>query len=193
MKSICIFLGSNIGAAPVYGRAAQAMGREMARRDLTCVYGGSNTGLMKQLADAALDAGGQVVGVTVKALKDKEIFHPGLSELHVVETMQERKHLMAELADGFIALPGGIGTLEELFEMLTLNLLEFQTKPCGLLNINHYWDHLNLLLDHVAREGFLKISTASLMLQSESPETLLDIFMEQEEETQAMPMDNCRP
>ena len=179
MKSICIFLGSNNGAAPVYAQAAQAMGRELARRGLTCVYGGSNTGLMKQLADSTLEAGGRVVGVTVKTLKEKEKFHPGLSQLHVVETMRDRKHLMGELADGFIALPGGIGTLEELFEVLTLNIMGFQSKPCGLLNINHYWDHLTRFLDHIEQKGFMKKPVDSLLLQSDTPAALLDILTDQ--------------
>lgn len=175
MKSICIFLGSNDGTNSVYGQAARDMGLELARRNITCVYGGSNTGLMKELADAALSAGGRVVGVTVKALKKKENFHPDLTRLHVVNTMQERKRLMTRLSDAFIALPGGIGTLEELFEVLTLNVMEFHTKPCALLNINHYWDPLTSFLDHAMDQGFMKIPRENLLIQADTPAGVLDL------------------
>ena len=176
MKAICIFLGSNDGTNPIYGQTAREMGQELARRNITCVYGGSNTGLMKELADAALSAGGRVVGVTVKALKEKEKFHPDLTRLHVVNTMQERKRLMTELSDAFIALPGGIGTLEELFEVLTLNVMEFHTKPCALLNINHYWDRLTGFLDHAMDQGFMKIPVENLLFQADTPAGVLDLL-----------------
>ena len=154
MNSICIFLGSNPGADPVYARAAQDMGKELAARSLTCVYGGSDTGLMKLLADSVLKSGGKVVGVTVQALRDKEIFHPGLTQLHVVPTMHERKGLMVELSDGFVALPGGVGTFEEFFEIYTLSLLGFHSKPFGLLNINDYYAPLDASWTMPSGKGF---------------------------------------
>lgn len=183
MKSICIFLGSNEGTDPLYVQAARDMGRELARRDITCVYGGSNTGLMKALADEALSAGGQVVGVTVQALKDKEHFHPDLTRLHVVNTIQERKRLMIKLSDGFIALPGGIGTLEELFEVLTLSVMGFHVKPCALLNINHYWDRLTGFLDHAMDQGFMKMPGENLLIQAETPARVLDLLCAASKET----------
>ncbi|HKL00698.1 MAG TPA: TIGR00730 family Rossman fold protein [Desulfotignum sp.] len=173
MQSICIFLGSNPGADPVYARAAEEMGRQLAAHGLTCVYGGSNTGLMKLLADSALDAGGRVTGVTVQALRDKEIFHPGLTQLHVVSSMHERKMLMVELSDGFVALPGGIGTFEEFFEIYTLSLLGFHSKPFGLLNVNNYFAPLDALLDKAQQEGFLKVPHRKVILQADTPAAIL--------------------
>ncbi|MEE4364001.1 MAG: TIGR00730 family Rossman fold protein [Desulfotignum sp.] len=173
MDAICIFLGSNPGADPVYARAAGEMGRKLAAHGLTCVYGGSNTGLMKILADSALNAGGRVVGVTVQALRNKEIFHPGLTQLHVVPTMHERKMLMVALADGFVALPGGIGTFEEFFEIYTLSLLGFHSKPFGLLNVNNYFAPLDALLDKAQQEGFLKGSHQEVILRADTPAEML--------------------
>ena len=142
MHSICVFLGSSNVNHPAYMEATEAMGHELAVRGLTCVYGGSRTGLMKQLADSALAAGGRVLGVTVQSLKDKEEFHQGLTELHVLPTMHERKNLMVQLADGFVAMPGGIGTIEEFFEVYTLGEMGFHSKPCGLLNVNGFYEPL---------------------------------------------------
>lgn len=178
MQSVCIFLGSEPGTNPEYAEATRAMGRELANRGITCVYGGSDTGLMKLLADSALAAGGKVIGVTVTALHDQEIYHPGLSELHVVATMHERKRMMAELADGFIALPGGIGTFEEFFEVYTWAKLGFHSKPCGLLDVNHYYAPLDALLDNAEREGFLPSSSRNLVLRAETPAQMLDLFTE---------------
>ena len=177
MNSICIFLGSNPGADPVYAEAAREMGRTLAANGLTCVYGGSDTGLMKLLADSALEAGGRVVGGTVQALRDKEIFHPGLTELHVVSTMNERKALMVELSDGFVALPGGVGTFEEFFEIYTLSLLGFHSKPFGLLNINNYYAPLDALLDNAEREGFLKAPHRNAILRADTPADMLKLMM----------------
>jgi uncharacterized protein (TIGR00730 family) len=174
MKSICVFLGSSNGNHPAYLNAATAMGYELAVRGLTCVYGGSNTGLMKRLADSAKDAGGEVVGVTVQALKDKENFHHGLTELHVLPTMHERKNLMVELADGFVALPGGIGTFEEFFEVYTLQQMGFHSKPCGLLNVNGFYKPLELMLDMAEKEGFLRNNHQKSIIRSDSPGELLD-------------------
>jgi uncharacterized protein (TIGR00730 family) len=173
MKSICIFLGANPGADKVYATAAQAMGRELAAQDLTCVYGGSNTGLMKLLADSALEAGGRVVGVTVQALRDKEIFHSGLTQLHVVPSMHERKMKMVALSDGFVALPGGIGTFEEFFEIYTLAILGFHSQPFGLLNVNNYFAPLDALLDRAQQEGFLKNPHREVILRADTPAEMI--------------------
>lgn len=177
MRSICIFLGSEQGTNPAYALATEAMGRELARRGITCVYGGSNTGLMKLLADSVLEAGGQVIGVTVTALRDMENFHPGLTALHVVATMHERKRMMAELSDGFIALPGGIGTFEEFFEVYTWAKLGFHAKPCGLLNVNNYYAPLDALLDNAEREGFLPSTYRDLVIKADTPAEMLDHFV----------------
>ncbi len=177
MNSICVFLGANPGSTPAYADAAEAMGRELAVRGLTCIYGGSDTGLMKLLADSVLNSGGQVIGVTVKALRDKEIFHPGLTKLHVVSTMHERKALMAELSDGFVALPGGIGTFEEFFEVYTWAKLGLHSKPCGLLNVNNYYAPLGTLLDNAEREGFLPSLHRNLVIQANNPADMLDLML----------------
>ena len=174
MKSVCVFLGSSAGNHPAYMEATAALGRELARRGLTCVYGGSRTGLMKTLADSVLGAGGEVVGVTVQLLKDKEEFHRGLTRLHVVPTMHERKNLMIELSDAFLALPGGIGTLDELFEVCTLNQLGFHAKPCGLLNVNGFFDPLRAMLVTAEREGFMKRPVHDALDVDADPAGLLD-------------------
>jgi uncharacterized protein (TIGR00730 family) len=176
MKSICVFLGSSTGNHPAYMDAACAMGRELAIRGLTCVYGGSRTGLMKQLADSALANGGTVVGVTVQALKDKEEFHQGLSELHVLPTMHERKNLMVQLADGFVALPGGVGTFEEFFEVYTLRQMGFHSKPCGILNVNGFYSPLERMLDTAEREGFLKNPHRNTIVRANRPGEMLDLL-----------------
>jgi len=180
MNSICVFLGSSIGNHPAYMEAAGAMGRELAARKLTCVYGGSCTGLMKQLADSALAAGGRVIGVTVQTLKDKENFHQGLTQLHVLPTMHERKNLMVRLADGFVALPGGIGTFEEFFEVYTLGQMGFHSKPCGLLNINGFYDPLERMLDTAEKEGFLKNPYQKSIVRAQSPAEMLDLLIKRE-------------
>lgn len=177
MHSICVFLGSNPGVNPVYAKAAEEMGIALASSGIILVYGGSNSGCMKILADSVLKTGGKVIGVTVKALKDKEIFHPGLTRLHVTSTLNERKALMAELSEGFAALPGGVGTFEEFFEIYTLSILGFHTKPLGVLNINGYYNPLNALLDHARQEGFLKPHHRSLILQADTPARLLKLMM----------------
>jgi len=178
MKSICIFLGASFGTDPAYAQATEEMGKELAMRGITCVYGGSNTGLMKLLADSVLDSGGAVIGVTVQALCDKEISHPGLTKLHVVPTMHKRKALMAELSDGFVALPGGIGTFEEFFEVYTWGKLGFHSKPCGLLNINNYYKPLDALLDNAEREGFLATSDRNMAIRADNPADMLDRMLQ---------------
>jgi uncharacterized protein (TIGR00730 family) len=177
MNSICVFLGSNAGNHPAYMETADTLGRELAIRDLTCIYGGSRTGLMKQLADSALAAGGKVVGVTVQALKDREEFHQGLTKLHVLPTMHERKNLMVQLADGFIALPGGIGTFEEFFEVYTLQQMGFHCKPCGLLSVNGFFKPLELMLQTAEKAGFLKNSYQKAIIRSENPGEILDLMI----------------
>lgn len=178
MKTICIFLGSSKGNHEVYMKATKAMGQEIAKRGLTCVYGGSCTGLMNELANSVLEEGGTVIGITVQALKDKEEFHKGLSELHVLPTMSERKNLMIQLSDGFIALPGGIGTFEEFFEVYTLAQLGFHNKPCGLLNVNDFYKPLEQLLAKTEEEGFMKKPYNESLAYSEDPAELLELLLE---------------
>jgi len=176
MHSICVFLGSNSGNRPDFLEAAQSTGRELARRGLTTVYGGSNVGLMGALADAALAAGGKVIGVIPESLRKKEIDHTGLTELHVTASMHERKALMAELSDGFIALPGGLGTLEEISEMLTWAQLGFHKKPCGLLDICGYYASLGSFFDNAVAEGFVNATHRSMLLHAPNAAQLLDQF-----------------
>lgn len=156
MRALGVFLGSSFGNKPEYAAAARAFGELLARRRLTLVYGGGKVGLMGVLADAALAAGGRVIGVIPQFLIDKEIGHDGLSELHIVAGMTERKVLMGELSDAFVALPGGIGTLDELFEVWTWTQLGLQRKHCGLLNVGGYFDALIAFLDRSVDEGFLR-------------------------------------
>lgn len=174
MRSVCVFLGSTPGHNPAFGHAAEALGRELARRGLACVYGGSDTGLMKRLADGALGAGGRVHGVSVSDLKDLEVQHQGLTTLEVVPTMHARKARMAELADAFIAFPGGLGTFEEFFEALTWARLGLHAKPCGILNVHGYYDPLLGLLDHAEREGFIRACDQELLVRASAPAELLD-------------------
>ncbi len=156
MKRLCVFCGSSAGDDPAFAEAAAAVGGALAERRITLVYGGGNVGLMGVLADAALRAGGEVIGVIPKALMEWEVGHLGLSDLRVVDSMHERKALMAELSDGFAALPGGIGTLEEFFEIWTWAQLGVHHKPCGLLNAKGYYDPLVAFLDAMVERGFLK-------------------------------------
>ncbi len=176
MRRVCVFLGSNPGTNPNYLAATRALGAEIARRGLTTVYGGSNVGLMGQLADSALAAGGQVIGIIPEVLRDKELAHHGLTSLKVVSSMHERKALMAELADGFIALPGGLGTLEELCEVLTWAQLGFHKKPCGLLDVGGYYAPLCAFLDHAVAEGFIMAAHRGMLLSNADPAALLDGF-----------------
>lgn len=174
MKSICVFLGSNPGASPLYAEAAAELGRLLAAKGLRLVYGGANVGLMKVLADGAINAGGEVIGIIPSKLVEKEPAHPGLRDLHIVGSMHERKAMMAELADAFIAIPGGIGTLEEFFEVLTWTQLGFHEKPCGLLNVNGYFDLLAQFLDHTVAERFVIPVHRNMIITSDRPDDLLD-------------------
>lgn len=174
MNSCCVFCGSSPGARSEYVEQAAALGRELAERGILLVYGGATVGLMGRVADAALAAGGAVVGVIPRALAEKEVVHEGLTELHVVESMHERKSLMAELAEGFIALPGGMGTFEELLEMLTWAQLGVHRRPCGLLDVAGYYQPLLAMLDRAVEERFLRPEHRRLLLVDRRPRELLD-------------------
>ena len=176
MKRICVFLGSSGGLRPDYTEAARQLGRELVRRNLGLVYGGANLGLMKILADTVLAEGGEVIGVIPQVLVEKEIAHQGLTELRVVGLMHERKAMMADLADGFIALPGGLGTFEEFFEVLTWAQLGLHAKPCGLLDVCGYFSHLIEFLDHAVDERFLRQENRDLLIWATEPSKLLDLF-----------------
>jgi uncharacterized protein (TIGR00730 family) len=169
-----VFTGSSPGRRPQYAAAAEALGSALAERGDELVYGGANVGLMGVLADSVLAAGGRVIGVIPRGLLEREVAHRGLSELHVVGSMHERKSLMAELSDGVIALPGGLGTLEELFEMLTWAQLGLHGKPCGLLNVDGYFDKLLDFLDHSVDERFVAQSHREMVLAESAPTKLLE-------------------
>lgn len=174
MRRVCVFCGSSSGTRPAYAEAARATGRLIAQRGLGLVYGGGEVGLMGILANAALEAGGEVIGVIPEALMRMEVGHPDLTALHVVATMHERKAMMAELSDGFIALPGGIGTLEELFEIWTWGQLGIHPKPLGFLDVAGYYDALHAFLDHSVGEGFLKARHRAMTAVESDPAALLD-------------------
>jgi hypothetical protein len=173
---LCIFCGSSSGNRQSYTENACALGEVLVKRGYGMVYGGGRVGLMGILADAVLQNGGEVIGVIPKALAEKEVAHQSLTELHVVATMHERKALMAELSDGFVALPGGLGTFEELFEVFTWAQLGLHGKPLGLLNVDGYYDPLLALIDHATSEGFIRLEHRQLLLTSTWPEELLDMF-----------------
>ncbi|HKY90275.1 MAG TPA: TIGR00730 family Rossman fold protein [Nevskiaceae bacterium] len=172
LRRICVFCGSSPGRHPDYLVAADALGRAIAARGLGLVYGGASVGLMGTIADAARGAGGEVIGVMPQALVDREVAHRGLSDLRVVGSMHERKALMAELSDAFVALPGGIGTMEELFEVWTWSQLGDHAKPCALLDVRGYYDPLLRFLDHSVAEGFLRPRHRALLIVADAPETL---------------------
>lgn len=174
MQRVCVFLGSNPGASPVYTQVAVELGQEIGRRGMALVYGGARVGLMGRLADAALKAGAEVTGIMPAHLERKEIAHPGLTKLILVNTMHERKALMAEMSDGFASLPGGFGTLDETAEMLTWSQLAIQDKPCGLLNVNGFYTHLLNFLDHAADQGFISRGHRDMVVSAESAGELLD-------------------
>lgn len=174
LRRVCVYAGSSPGAGPAYADAAAALARTLAARGIGVVYGGGKVGLMGALADAALDAGAEVIGVMPQALIDREIGHAGLTELRVVDTMHERKALMAELADAFVALPGGTGTLEELVEAFTWTQLGVHVKAVGLLDVAGYYGPLTRFLDHAVAERFLKEEHRRALLVDDEPEALLD-------------------
>jgi uncharacterized protein (TIGR00730 family) len=176
MERLCVFSGSSPGAHSDYLRAAQELGRALADQDVALVYGGASVGLMGAVADAMLDAGGEAIGVIPQALVDREIAHSGLADLRVVGSMHERKALMAELADGFVALPGGMGTLEELFEVYTWTQLGLHSKPLGLLDVRGYYDKLVAFLDHTVEERFMTVEHREMLVVEERAEALLEAF-----------------
>jgi uncharacterized protein (TIGR00730 family) len=176
MKSICVFCGSSPGTQPEYTASARKLGALLAARGLTLVYGGGNVGMMGQIANSVLENGGAVTGVIPQAIADMEVAHTGLSDLRVVDSMHARKALMAELSDGFIAMPGGLGTLEEFVEVLTWAQLGFHEKPCGLLNTHGYYDRLLTFIDHVADQQFIQPAHRDLILVAEEPAALLEKF-----------------
>ena len=176
MKRICVFCGSSPGADPAYTKAAEKLGRVLAGKKITLVYGGAKVGMMGEIADAALKAGGEVIGVIPKGLVDKEVAFTDLSDLRVVPSMHERKALMAELSDGFIAMPGGLGTVEEFFEVLTWAQLDLHTNPCGLLNVGGYFDRLIDFMDHIAAQQFIDSEHRGMLLVDKDPLSLLDKF-----------------
>ncbi len=174
MKRVCVFAGSSVGVRPEYRRGAADLGRALAERRIGLVYGGARVGLMGVVADAVLAAGQEAIGVIPSALVSKEVAHTGLTDLRVVGSMHERKALMADLADGFIALPGGWGTLDEMFEALTWAQLGIHQKPCGFLNVRGYFDRLLTFMDDLMAEGFVRRENASLVLAADSAPALLD-------------------
>jgi uncharacterized protein (TIGR00730 family) len=176
LTSICVFCGSSFGNTPDYLKAAKDIGALIARRGMKLVYGGASVGLMGAVADAALEAGGEVEGVLPKALEEKELAHRGLSRLHVVQSMHERKAKMADLSDAFVALPGGAGTLEEIFEIWTWAQLGFHRKPAGFLDVNGYYALLKAFIDHTAAEGFMRAAHRDILSFSTSAEEMLDLF-----------------
>ena len=173
MRAVCVFCGSSLGGNPAYLAAAQTMGRLIAERGSAVVYGGAKVGLMGAVADAALAAGGEVIGVLPSALENKELAHTGLSRLEIVGSMHERKARMAELSDGFIALPGGAGTLEEIFEIWTWGQLGFHEKPAGFLNVAGYYDRLIAFLDQTVSEAFVKPIHRDMLMFHHDPTALL--------------------
>jgi uncharacterized protein (TIGR00730 family) len=173
MRAIGVFCGSSAGVDPAYTHMARKLGELLAQQSIALVYGGAQVGLMGSVADAALAAGGRVIGVIPRMLMTRELGHPGLTELRVVETMAERKQVMMDLSDAFIALPGGIGTLDELFEVWTTTQLGQHSKPCGLLNVQGYFDQLLGFLDHAVAQGFLREQHRQQLRLNEDPAALL--------------------
>jgi uncharacterized protein (TIGR00730 family) len=174
MRRVCVYAGSNFGTDPAYADAARALSMLLAERGIGLVYGGAGVGLMGVLADGALAAGGEVIGVMPRALIEREIAHNGLTELRMVSSMHERKSQMAELSDAFVAVPGGIGTLEELIEVYSWSQLGFHRKACGALNVRGYYDRLADFLDHAVTQGFLRAEHRAILTIADDPAELLD-------------------
>jgi uncharacterized protein (TIGR00730 family) len=178
MKSICVFCGSNIGFNSIYSEKAEIFGKLLAGNNISLVYGGGNIGLMGIMADASLSYNGEVIGVITQKLKDIEVAHTGLSKMHIVETMSERKLVMEQLSDAFVILPGGYGTFDEMFEMITLNQLNIIKKPIGVLNVNGFFDTLITLIDNCIKEGFIKADHKKLFIIENDEEILLEKLLE---------------
>ena len=176
MKRVCVFCGSSVGLRPAYASAAREMASELIRRRLGLVYGGGGIGLMGVLADAMLEGGGEVIGVIPRPLASKELAHPGLTDMRMVDSMHERKAKMASLADGFVAMPGGLGTFEETLEILTWSQLGIHRKPIGLLNVEGYYDGLLAMIAHAIAEGFVPAEYRALSVTVSTPAALLDLM-----------------
>ena len=176
MQRLCVFCGSSVGVNPAYAEAAIALGRLLVARGSSLVYGGGHVGLMGVLADAVLGAGGEVIGVIPHALHEREIAHSGLTKLHVVDSMHERKAMMAAMSDAFIAMPGGFGTYEEFFEAVTWTQLGVHKKPCGLLNVAGFYDPVVEFLDQLAADGFMRREHRDMLLVDDDPARLLAGF-----------------
>ncbi len=174
MTRLCVFCGSSVGSNPAYAEAAVTLGALLARRGIGLVYGGGNVGLMGVIADAALTAGGEVIGVIPKALADREVAHHGVTELRVVDSMHTRKAMMADLSDAFIAMPGGVGTFEEFFEAITWTQLGLHRKACGLLNVADFYTPLAAFIDQAVSDGFIKPVHRAAIVVDDNPERLLD-------------------
>ncbi|HTJ92673.1 MAG TPA: TIGR00730 family Rossman fold protein [Pararobbsia sp.] len=174
MRSVCVYCGSSIGTEPVYAEAAREFGRALATAGITLVYGGGKVGLMGTVADEAMKHGGQAIGVIPELLLSKEVGHTGLTQLHVVKDMHERKKMMADLSDGFVALPGGVGTYEELFEVYTWAQLGYHQKPVGVLNVAGYFDPLKAMLDHTVKAGFMRQTYLDLLQIADTTPALID-------------------
>ena len=177
MRSLCVFCGSSLGARPDYAATARLLGALLARRAVRLVYGGARVGLMRELADAVLHAGGEVTGVIPESLRAREVAHTDLRDLRIVGSMHERKALMSDLADGFLAIPGGAGTLEEFFEVWTWAQLGIHRKPCGLLKVHGYFDGLLTFLDHAVSERFLRLEHRAMVLVDDDAERLMERFI----------------
>jgi uncharacterized protein (TIGR00730 family) len=173
LQSVCVFCGSSQGLDPAYTEAARSLGRTLAEANIRLVFGGGHVGLMGVVSNAALEAGGEVIGVIPRSLVERELAHAGLTDLRIVGSMHERKAMMSNLSEGFITLPGGTGTLEEFFEVLTWAQLGEHEKPCGLLNVAGYYDPLLAVFDHMIDKGFLSESNRALVLVESEPERLL--------------------
>lgn len=176
MKNLCVYCGSSPGKDPAFLEAGRELGRLLVARGIGLVYGGAGIGVMGAVADAVLAGGGRAIGIIPEALAIREVAHAGLTEQHVVGSMHERKQLMAERSDGFVALPGGWGTFEEIFEVLTWAQLGFHQKPCGLLNVNGYYDHLHTFLENAIDSGFVPPVCREMLMVEENPERLLDRY-----------------
>src|SRR5687767_6843663 len=178
MRRVCVFCGSSVGNQPAYAEAAQAMGAVLAKRGIGLVYGGGNVGLMGVVADAVMAHGGEAIGVIPQSLADREIAHGGITQLHVVDSMHARKAMMAELSDAFVALPGGYGTFEEFFEVVTWTQLGLHRKRCGLLNVGGFYDPLLALVDRASGTGFIKPQNRAIVMADDDPARLLDRLAE---------------
>ncbi|MDC9614591.1 TIGR00730 family Rossman fold protein [Xenorhabdus khoisanae] len=176
VKSIAVYCGSSLGISEIYKESAISFAKELVKRDIILVYGGASVGIMGTVADTVLKAGGKVIGVIPTLLEEREISHKNLSELHVVETMHQRKSKMIELAEGFVALPGGFGTLEEFSEVFTWSMIGLNSKPCGILNINQFYDPLISMIDRMADEQFLQEKYRHMAIVEQDPALLLDRF-----------------